>query len=158
MEVTATMGLAKPNVNDEVTETVEAIAESFDKLDKAASWVGMIVQSSVEVDLEAIYGGTWSRIEGVFLVGAGDAFGAGSTGGSKAHKHLMPIGFDSGTMYGYYSPAGDTPAYGSIVQKANTKKWAITASAAEENQRIGYTQDAEALPPYKAVYMYERVA
>lgn len=158
MQRTESLGLAVPDANDDIIETIEAIAESNRKVDKALSWVGMVVHSTVEVDVETIYGGTWSRMEGVFLVGAGDDFGAGSTGGTKQHKHLTAMGFDSGSMFGFYQPSGDTPAYGSIVQKANTKIWSVTASASEQNQRIAYTDNASSLPPYKAVYIYERVA
>ena len=158
MQKTSTLKLALPTANDDVIETVQAIADSNERIDRAISWVGMVVQSTIEVDVESIYGGTWTRVEGVFLVGAGDEFGAGSTGGAKDHKHLTSLGFDDNCMYGYYNPTGDTPGYGSITQKANTKRWEISNSSSEAVQRLAYTDKASTLPPYMAVYMYTRVA
>lgn len=157
MEKTDNIKLNCPNVNDETTETIEAYAENFRLIDKFYP-VGCIYQSTVATDPAEFLGGAWSRIEGTFLIGAGAAYPAGTTGGSDKHKHLMPIGFDNNTMFGFYNPTGDTPGFGSIVQSANTKVWGIDGSSTEAAQRIAYTDNAVALPPYKAVYIWERVA
>ena len=156
-ESTTNMGLTKPTMSDTMTELVDGLRADLDLID--AFWpVGAIYQSTANKNPGTFLGGTWSQIEGVFLLAAGNQYAAGSTGGAATHQHLMPIGFDNTRMYGYYNPTGDTPGYGSIVQSANTKYWGIDSAAAESAQRIGYTKAESSLPPYKAVYMWERTA
>lgn len=156
-ETTETMGLTKPTVNDKVQDTIAAMAENFGIIDRLYP-VGTIYQSTSSTDPGTFIGGTWQSLGGRVLVGAGTAYPAGTTGGSATSKALMPIGFDSGNMFGYYDADGDTPAYGSIVQVANTKMWTVAGSASSANQRIAYTKEFSTMPPYKAVYMWERVA
>lgn len=156
-ESTSNMGLTKPTMSDTVTELVDGMRSNLDILDKFYP-VGTVWQSTKSTNPSTLFGGTWSRIENVFLIGAGTAHAAGSTGGSETHQHLIPLGFDNNMMYGFYNPTGDTPGYGSIVQTANTKKWGIDFSEATSAQRIAYTKTESSLPPFKSVYMWERVA
>lgn len=47
--------------------------------------VGSIYMSTKDSSPANFLGGTWERIEGKFLLGAGSGFGAGSTGGEATH-------------------------------------------------------------------------
>ena len=54
--------------------------------------IGAIYMSTSPTSPATLFGGTWERIEGRFLVGAGSAYSAGSTGGSAnavvvSHSH-----------------------------------------------------------------------
>ena len=48
--------------------------------------VGSIFLSTDGTEPAELYGGTWERIEGRFIMGASDTYPAGSTGGSATHK------------------------------------------------------------------------
>ena len=52
--------------------------------------VGAIYLSVTEVNPSALFGGTWERIGGRFLLGADTTYTAGSTGGGKAHNNMPP--------------------------------------------------------------------
>ena len=52
--------------------------------------VGSIYLSVTEVDPSSLFGGTWERIGGRFLLGADTTYAAGSTGGSKANNNMPP--------------------------------------------------------------------
>lgn len=127
---TATMGLIKPDTNDKTEDTIEALAENFDQIDKAISWVGMIVQSTRQIDPAEIYGGTWTPLQGRVLVGAGTDFTAGTTGGAARHKHQKgsPVTTAAGSSGSYVIGGGND------------------------------TLEASSMPPYRAVYMWERTA
>ena len=47
--------------------------------------VGSIYMSTVNVDPGTIFGGTWERLKDKFLLGAGDTYTAGDTGGESTH-------------------------------------------------------------------------
>lgn len=48
--------------------------------------VGSIYMSVNSTNPGTLFGGTWQRIEGRFLLGASSTYGAGSTGGESSHK------------------------------------------------------------------------
>ncbi|MEG2533485.1 MAG: hypothetical protein RSB04_10795 [Gordonibacter sp.] len=128
------MKLTKPTVNDLVQDTVVALAKNFDRIDSAFSWVGMVIFSTRETNPAAIYGGTWQRLEGRVLVGAGTAFPAGETGGSA----VTEVGASTWGMQRAVGMAASGEMYG--VHEHGT-------GAAKSN-----------MPPYRSVYMWERVA
>lgn len=127
---TPTMGLVKPDTNDKTEDTIAALADNFERLDKAASWVGMIIQSTRLIVPSEIYGGTWTPLQGRMLIGAGTDFPAGTTGGEKTHVHSLvgPVTNQSGAAGSYVIGSGNDSA------------------------------SASSMPPYRAVYMWERTA
>lgn len=52
--------------------------------------VGSIYLSVTAANPAALFGGTWERIGGRFLLGADSTYAAGSTGGSKANNNMPP--------------------------------------------------------------------
>lgn len=52
--------------------------------------VGAIYLSVTDVNPAALFGGTWERIGGRFLLGADRTYAAGSTGGEAAHDNMPP--------------------------------------------------------------------
>lgn len=123
------MGLTIPDVNDEVTDSIADIATNFTILD-AIYPVGSIYLSTVSTNPGSFLGGTWNRLQDRFLVGASSTYPAGTTGGAATHRH------DKG------SP------------KTNGKQEASSYVITQGN----YTDYASSLPPYLAVYMWERTA
>jgi hypothetical protein len=114
--------------------------------------VGSIYMNFANTSPASFLGGTWEQIKDIFLLAAGDTYAAGSTGGSAtvtiAENNLPSnsiIRSNSWTVGG--SCDTDNVAYssgfcnGSLFDSGHT-----------------YGQPISKLPPYKAVYIWERVA
>lgn len=118
--------------------------------------VGSIYLSVNNTDPSTLFGGTWEQIKDQFLLSAGDTYAGGSTGGSSTHKHVLPIGFDNTSLYGY----GDSnyfPAFGSGV-RSNVNRIATPINDDTGAVRIGSTDAGDSMPPYLAVYVWKRTA
>ena len=115
--------------------------------------VGAIYLSVTDVNPAALFGGTWERIGGRFLLGADSTYAAGSTGGEAAHtltvdempKHNHEI--DNLNASGNSTPfmtvqAQDKKGYGGNVQ----------------TMYAGGSKAHNNMPPYLAVYMWKRTA
>lgn len=116
--------------------------------------VGSIYLSVNNTDPSTLFGGTWVQIKDQFLLSAGDTYAGGSTGGDATHKHVLPIGFDNTSLYGY----GDSdyfPAFGSGV-RSNVNRISTAINTDTGAVRIGSTDSASSLPPYIAVYVWKR--
>lgn len=114
-------------------------------------------------------GGTWVRIEGRFLLGAGSGYTAGDTGGEATHKlttNEMPQHSHS-FSYMAYTNSGT----GTIVALVDHDGYPIKASSANRNgvqsrhnvnyADIGNTGGYDAhnnMPPYLVVYIWKRTA
>lgn len=115
--------------------------------------VGAIYLSVTDTDPATLFGGTWERIGGRFLLGADDTYTAGSTGGEAEHtltidempKHNHEI--DNLNASGNATPymtvqAQDNKGYGGNVQ----------------TMFAGGGKPHNNLPPYLVVYMWRRVS
>ena len=123
------------------------------------SHVGMVIHSTTlttEAQVKAIYGGnTWSRITGRFLLGADfGEYGIGSTGGEASH-----------TLTTDEMPSHDHVVYGSPNTSTNNGcsiNGTIVGNTKFNNTgRTGSTGGGQAhnnMPPYKAVYIWERTS
>ena len=122
--------------------------------------VGAIYTSTVATSPASLFGGTWERLKDRFLLGAGDSYAAGSTGGEAAHKlttsempshtHDMPNPDWTNSQY-----AKTWPAWSSLY-KATQQSTTITC-APGSTQNTGDSQPHNNMPPYLAVYMWKRV-
>lgn len=121
------------------------------------SHVGMIIHSTTldtEAKVIAQYGGTqWQKIEGVFLLGQSASHAAGSTGGEEAHT----LTIDEIPPHSHSFNAGATcfanGGSNDVSQVAGNRNYQYLA--------IGNTGGGQAhnnMPPYKAVYIWERTA
>lgn len=115
--------------------------------------VGAIYLSVTDVNPAALFGGTWERIGGRFLLGADSTYAAGSTGSEAAHtltvdempRHNHEI--DNLNASGNATPymtvqAQDKKGYGGNVQ----------------TMYAGGSKARNNMPPYLAVYMWRRVS
>lgn len=120
--------------------------------------VGAIYMSYVATSPASLFGGEWTQIKDRFLVGVGNSYSAGSTGGAAtvslsvdqipAHTHDItiarlegtPASWSTASPYGRYS--GDDG--GTSFTIATGEKG---SGSAHENR-----------PPYYAVYMWRRTA
>ena len=123
--------------------------------------VGSIYLSVSGTDPQTLFGGTWVRLEDVFLLAAGAKHPAGSTGGEEEHalteaenaphKHAMAYGPESsgaatGFSYGI--------AAGSATNSAGGRGYASNLGTFS----AGGGQPHNNMPPYLAVYTWKRTA
>lgn len=117
--------------------------------------VGRIYLSSENVSPASFMGGSWERIQDVFLLCAGTTYAAGSTGGaanvtlttdqmpSHSHGELVTASSPTGGWYSrVVADAGQNEPTVEICQTAQT----------------GGGQAHNNMPPYRAVYAWGRVA
>ena len=116
--------------------------------------VGAIYLSVTNVNPAALFGGTWERIDGRFLLGADSTYAAGSTGGEATHKLTtseMPR--HNHTLDNYNTAAGNTTAY--ITVQAQAK---VGYNGNVQTLYTGGDGSHNNMPPYMAVYMWHRVS
>ena len=118
--------------------------------------VGSIYMSTVSTNPNTLFGfGTWHRIEGRFLLGASSTYGAGSQGGESNHRlTLDEIPSHSHRQYvtaATVSGAGIRTDYSSDA-RSNAYDQGINTGAA------GGGKAHNNMPPYLAVYIWERTA
>ena len=114
--------------------------------------VGSIYMSANATSPASLFGGTWESIGGRFLLGADSTYTAGSTGGEATHTLTvdeMPRHFHkaitrtlAGNYQGYFATTANTT---DTIGDINTKSEG--GGAAHNN-----------MPPYLAVYMWQRTA
>lgn len=127
--------------------------------------VGAVYISVNSTSPASLFGGTWERLEGRFLLGADSTYAAGSTGGEAKHTlttdempnhfHILPYKVDWGTQNGIGSweamftdgTMTDSGADGSTI------KW-----HEYQSQKNGGGLSHNNMPPYLAVYMWKRVS
>ena len=148
--------------NDRIDDTY---AKKSDLLN-AIYPVGSIYISTNNNSPQNFLGGTWVRIEGKFLLGAGSGYNAGSTGGEATHtlkKEEMPwhnhavqhAGRTDTHGGGYYLFAGSTRV------TASSQTMSVETRTTLVGTRTDYEGSGNAhnnMPPYLAVYIWKRTA
>ena len=122
--------------------------------------VGSIYMSVNDTNPHDLFGGTWERIQDRFLLSASNSYKAGSTGGVAEHAHSIPFGFDSNALY-WYSQSNTIiePAYGSDVFPTSGSSLSSRFTYEQGTMiRVAYTTKTNNIPPYYAVYMWQRTA
>lgn len=127
--------------------------------------VGAVYISANSTSPASLFGGTWEQLKDRFLLGAGDIYAVGSTGGEAEHTltadempehdHILPYKVDWGNQNGIGSweamfvdgTMTDTGSDG------YTGKWHPYYT-----QYNGGDQPHNNIPPYLAVYMWKRVS
>lgn len=131
----------------------------YKRLLLAAHPVGSVYQSTVDTSPESLFGGTWEEIRDVFLLAAGTR-GAGSTGGEAEHTlsiYEMPnhthslAGADAtapnGVLFGAWC-AGATRDTGDDGGRYYPVVTTTSGGGVAHNN----------MPPYLAIYMWQRTA
>lgn len=106
-----------------------------------------------------LYGGTWERIEGRFIMGASDTYPAGSTGGSAtktiAKTNLPNEKLDVMTLYTKGSE-GSTFDVVSITYEHSDGSGNFSRTG--QTSPLGAGTPLNILPPYYSMYIWRRVA
>lgn len=117
--------------------------------------VGSIYQSTDPTSPADLFGGTWEQIKDVFLLAAGDAHAAGSTGGEE--EHILTAAEMANHTHGYdYTGQSITEGVNAIrLYKAASTQYNAYMGKATSN--CG-GQAHNNMPPYLAVYTWRRKA
>ena len=129
--------------------------------------VGSIFLSTDGTEPAGLYGGTWEQIKDVFLLGAGDTYAAGATGGEENVK-LTPKNIP------VLSTRNGVAPIDSAGNAIHVPQWGWIYAATQVISSDGYNsytaqwnsvgtddvnmQNVNNMPPYIAVYIWRRVA
>ena len=135
--------------------------------------VGAIYISVASTDPSSLFGGTWERIRDQFLLCAGDTYTAGSIGGNATHSHttqahtltINEIPSHRHNSVTRHSGTDDQNFSGHIANAVASND----TTPAQDQLYTGYTGGGAAhthgntgtessLPPYLAVYAWQRTA
>ena len=110
------------------------------------------------------FGGTWEKTEGRFLIGASDEYPNGTTGGSKqsSHYHELPFGIDDfsdhSTVYLTSTTEGNNfSRIRSNVSASINNTFPVMSSSSVRVQGSDYANVSH-IPPYKAVFIWNRIS
>lgn len=120
--------------------------------------VGSIYMSINNVSPQTFFGGTWERIVDRFLLGAGNTYTAGGTGGSATHTltvNEMPNHYHTMQVATSSTTASDAGWRASGVRAYSSQQ---TNSASDNIKDVGGNAAHNNMPPYLAVYMWKRTA
>ena len=126
--------------------------------------VGSLYFSENATSPAELYGGTWERIEGKFIMGASDSYPAGSTGGEAKHtltkSELSRIREQLTGLTAYNANVVGTDKVLSLVEE-NTRSNVQPSNSAKYatlTMSLGDSQPHNNIPPYYSVYIWRRVA
>lgn len=114
--------------------------------------VGSIYMSVNNVSPETLFGGTWVQLKDRFLLGAGDTYQNGATGGEATHTltvneipaHTHPVSLRVKWVDGT----------GNIQSASNNSYWNDTQTGSTDG--TGGGQAHNNMPPYLVVFMWQR--
>lgn len=120
--------------------------------------VGSLYISENSTSPAELYGGTWERIEGKFIMGASDTYPAGSTGGNATviigKTNLPNVRLDVETLY---SKGASGSAYDVVNITHEQSDGSGNFSRTGKTYPLGDGTPLNILPPYYSVYIWRRV-
>lgn len=142
--------------------------------------VGAIFMSTVSTDPGTYLGGAWEQLKDRFLLGAGDTYQAGDTGGSAdavavshthtqaAHSHgtggtthdKFPVVKSGVSIYNDNADllSGSANSYPYANGKSAWSSRTTTSSVSPKINSAGESGTGKNMPPYLTVYMWRRTA
>lgn len=119
--------------------------------------VGSIYMSLNPVNPSTLFGGEWEQLTDRFLIGAGGTYNPNATGGSESHNHVTPVGYNaSNKAFGISFVGGSNT--GSVTGSFATTGNTVSTGSGTFNWTLPKTTDESHMPPYLAVYMWQRTA
>ena len=135
--------------------------------------IGSIYISVDSTSPASLFGGTWERIEGKFLLAATDngatgtnilknaSVAAGSTGGEAAHQlgtSELPAHVHSPEKGGSYLAINVTSGSEITAGFASGNNWTNMPKARSGSGSVGNNDTHNTMPPFLAVYMWKRLS
>ena len=165
------------NINYEVKDIVR---DTINNIVDIIYPVGAIYMSVNNVNPNVLFGGRWEQLKDRFLLGSGDVYTGGATGGSanavvvkhnhtqNAHNHTAsengkrsfltaPTGSSWNEIAGG-NISGSGYHYVATQDTSNYNVWvAQSANKTATNQESGVDGTGKNMPPYLTVYMWKRI-
>ncbi len=141
--------------------------------------VGSIYMSVNSTNPSTLFGGQWEQLKDKFLLGCGDIYQNGTTGGEASHvlttsempshNHSASTNSTGGhrhTFKGWWTTKGDGSATYACVartQQNDPVEYGSFATAGEHSHTVtvnntGGGQSHNNMPPYLSVYMWKRIS
>ena len=165
-------------VNSVTTSTQNEQSLNFDEIYP----IGSIYMNVNAVEPSSLFGGTWEKLENMFLIGASSNYALGVAGGSATHTHPMPhkhsrgnltaaINMDSSYIRSVWSTS--TTGANAVTTWKNNARKTVSGTNADNavNQTEGTpvygqtgdptvanTSDGSSMPPYLPVNMWKRIS
>ena len=157
--MTGAISMGTNRITDLGTPAVNTDAATKGYADLAAYPVGAIYIATVSTSPASLFGGTWEQLKDRFLLGAGDTYSAGSSGGEAAHA--LTVNEMPPHQHPMYADA-EFSAYNT----GNNNAWKQALINASDPTTLDYMRTGSSgggwahnnMPPYLAVYMWKRVA
>lgn len=117
--------------------------------------VGYIYLSAADTSPAELFGGTWEKIEGKFLLATSSAHAVGTTGGEEFHKLTVQELPDHGHKARYYRDGGGNYEYGYWYQGRGY----LSSDSAHSSliEHAGGDAPHNNMPPFLAVNMWKRI-
>lgn len=125
--------------------------------------VGAIYMSMSSTSPNDLFGGTWERILGRFLLAAHDGGGyyGGTVGGEATHtltQAEMPAHYHTSNGVAFLNPSQDAANAYTAMRGTNYTNLTPGGGELPETGNAGGGQPHNNMPPYLAVYMWKRIA
>ncbi len=115
--------------------------------------VGSIYLAMNNTNPSTLFGGVWEPIKGKFLLGCNDDYLAGSEGGETQHTLTV----NEIPKHNHAIPNSNAAGYNSASPNMGSKGWIATPPAAYTSN-VGGNQPHNNMPPYLAIYIWQRIA
>lgn len=127
--------------------------------------VGSIRKFTNDIDPNKLYGGTWVKMEGVFLLASDKNHTLGSTGGKEfleltanigaCNDNPGALGYNATTTCSDYCKSGNGALYVPNSGLQNFDHWNHGTTVTEQHSPSRYVDNK---PPYRVVNVWERIA
>ena len=134
----------------DVTDEIQSILKIADIVYP----IGSIYMSVNSTNPTSLFGGTWEQLKDRFLLGAGDTYAAGATGGSA--DAVLVEHYHEVSVRGGITGSDIVSGYSGIVATSLNTNSAIQTS--KTGTSVGEKGIGKNMPPYLAVYMWKRIA
>lgn len=114
--------------------------------------VGSIYMSVSATSPQTLFGGTWSQLKDRFLLGVGDTYKNGTTGGEE--KHTLTTSEMPKHKHTIFGRVDRNMGSGGIFREPTEE-----GNGTVNNTETGYSGSGQAhnnMPPYLSVYMWKR--
>ena len=141
--------------------TVKTVSGVAPEIMLALYPVGSIYMSVSATSPASLFGGTWEQIKDLFLLGAGDTYNAGSTGGEAEHTLTIEetATHDHDVMTHDHGNSVNNEPLSPFFTQVEPDDYDIgVIIQTSHSTSAGGGQPHNNMPPYLAVYMWKRVS
>ena len=136
---------------------VSGLGEAFTGFMKNIYPVGSIYMSVNSTSPVDLFGGEWERIKDTFLLSAGDIYEAGDNGGEASHtlsEEELPAHTHSANSIGLSSSGYSSGGYAAMRSNNHSQMGDHRTNVSS----VGGNKPHNNMPPYLAVYVWQRTA